>query len=80
MTHWIASAAGWEKSIAKRNWTPIINSTPGDLHLLVGGKPLIHIFADEQPEDGFIPAEASLKTFFSKILTELISYLLFVAR
>lgn len=35
---------------------------------LVGGKPLIHVFAEENPANDFVPAEANLEdVFFAKI-------------
>ena len=58
----------WEKSISKPELDAYNQQYQVISTKLVGGKPLIHIFADEQPEDGFIPAEASLEdVFFSKI-------------
>ena len=58
----------WEKSISKPELDAYNQQYQVISTKLVGGKPLIHIFADEQPEDGFVPAEASLEdVFFSKI-------------
>ncbi len=37
-------------------------------HKLVGGKPLLHVFADDVPSDGFTTAEATLEdVYFSKL-------------
>jgi hypothetical protein len=35
---------------------------------MVAGQPLIHVFAEQAPEDGFTPAKPDLEdVFFSKI-------------
>ncbi|MCB0582405.1 MAG: ABC transporter ATP-binding protein [Phaeodactylibacter sp.] len=58
----------WEKSISKPELETYNQQYRVISTKLVGGKPLIHIFAEEKPEDGFSPAEASLEdVFFSKI-------------
>ncbi|MCO6492962.1 MAG: ABC transporter ATP-binding protein [Phaeodactylibacter sp.] len=58
----------WEKSISKPELETYNQRYRVISTKLVGGKPLIHIYADEKPEDGFSPAEASLEdVFFSKI-------------
>ncbi len=58
----------WEKSIDKPELEHYKNEYQVISTKLVGGKPLIHIFADERPDDGFVPAEASLEdVFFAKI-------------
>ncbi|MCY7409202.1 MAG: ABC transporter ATP-binding protein [Chitinophagales bacterium] len=58
----------WTKQITKQELSEI-----GDAHKIistrmVGGKPLIHVFNDSAPGDGFTKSEADLEdVFFSKI-------------
>jgi hypothetical protein len=39
---------------------------------LVGGKPLVHVFAHENPSNGFVAAEENLEDVFFSKLNELI--------
>ena len=39
---------------------------------LVGGKPLVHVFSEENPGSGFISAEENLEDVFFAKLNELI--------
>jgi ABC-2 type transport system ATP-binding protein len=41
-------------------------------HKLVGGKPLLHVYADECPAEGFAPAEATLEDVYFAKLTSLV--------
>lgn len=61
----------WKKTVAKseveayqaRFGNAIISSK------LVAGKPILHVFSDENPEDGFMPVAPDLEdVFFSKIV------------
>ncbi len=58
----------WQKSIAKSE----VDAYAADYRIisnkLVAGRPLIHVFAETSPGDGFSPAHADLEdVFFSKI-------------
>jgi len=58
----------WEKSISKEEIEKYHNSYNVISSKLVSGKPLIHIFNESSPGDGFHSAEADLEdVFFSKI-------------
>ena len=61
----------WKKTVAKteidayqnRFGSAIISSK------LIGGKPILHVYSNESPEDGFIPVSPDLEdVFFSKIV------------
>lgn len=41
-------------------------------HKLVGGKPLLHVYADVAPQEGFAPAEATLEDVYFAKLTSLV--------
>jgi ABC-type multidrug transport system ATPase subunit len=57
----------WEKSISKTELADYTKNYKIISNKLVGGKPLVHAFADEKPE-GFSPAEETLEDlFFAKI-------------
>lgn len=57
----------WQKSIAKHEWPAYQQHYPIISNKLVGGKPLINVFATAQPE-GFAAVEESLEDmFFAKI-------------
>jgi len=58
----------WEKSIAKDEYTDYDQRYKIISNKLVGGKPLIHVFSDTDPGDGFKGTGADLEdVFFSKI-------------
>ncbi len=58
----------WEKAISKTEIDDYQQRYRIISSKLVAGKPIIHIFSDEAPGDGFRPAEPGLEdVFFSKI-------------
>ncbi len=58
----------WQKSILKSEVDHFASAYKVISNKLVAGRPLIHVFADEAPGDGFAPAHADLEdVFFSKI-------------
>jgi ABC-2 type transport system ATP-binding protein len=58
----------WEKSISKVELPEYSQKFPVISSKLVAGKPLIHIFSETSPENGFHPASPDLEdVFFAKI-------------
>lgn len=58
----------YEKSVEKSKLADYRDQYAVISDKLVGGKPLIHVFAEEDPANEFIPAEANLEdVFFAKI-------------
>lgn len=59
----------WEKAITKEEVAHYQNTYKVISSKLVAGKPIIHVWSDEAPGDGFRSAEAGLEdVFFAKIL------------
>lgn len=58
----------YEKSVEKSSLPEYREKHDVISDKLVGGKPLIHVFSEVEPEDNFIPADANLEdVFFAKI-------------
>lgn len=58
----------YEKSVEKSSLPEYREKHDVISDKLVGGKPLIHVFAEDAPEEDFIPADANLEdVFFAKI-------------
>ncbi|EOZ98428.1 ABC transporter ATP-binding protein [Indibacter alkaliphilus LW1] len=58
----------YEKSVEKNSLPDYREKHDVISDKLVGGKPLIHVFAQQAPEEGFTPADANLEdVFFAKI-------------
>jgi len=69
----VASLEGkvWRKSIEREQ----VNEYKGRMHVisnkLVAGRPLIHVFADSVPEEGFVPVTPDLEDVFFARIAEL---------
>ena len=69
----VASLEGkvWRKSIEREQ----VNEYKGRMHVisnkLVAGRPLIHVFADSEPEEGFVPVTPDLEDVFFARIAEL---------
>jgi ABC-2 type transport system ATP-binding protein len=60
----------WEKKISKADLPAYKSGYKVISNKLVGGTPLIHVFSEQAPDEGFEAAEASLEdVFFAKINT-----------
>jgi ABC-type multidrug transport system ATPase subunit len=58
----------WEKAVAKEELQRFQDEFQVISTKLVGGRPVIHVLADEAPGDGFAPASTTLEdVFFSQI-------------
>jgi ABC-type multidrug transport system ATPase subunit len=58
----------WQKSIQKSDVDSYASQYKVISNKLVAGRPLIHVYAEEPPGDGFAPAHADLEdVFFAKI-------------
>lgn len=58
----------WQKSIEKTEMETYASQYQIISNKLVGGKPIIHIFSAENPENGFKPVDADLEdVFFSRV-------------
>ncbi len=58
----------WERQVDKNELDDYRKRFSVLSNKLVAGRPLIHVYADEQPEMGFVPAENTLEdVFFAKI-------------
>jgi ABC-type multidrug transport system ATPase subunit len=62
----------WEKRIEKAELEHLQHDQKIISTKLVGGKPLVHIFAHENPGNGFAAAEENLEDVFFSKLNELI--------
>lgn len=62
----------WEKRIDKEHLENLQNSMKVISTKLVGGKPLVHVFSDDNPGSGFTSAEENLEDVFFAKLNELI--------
>lgn len=62
----------WEKRTEKEQLENLQNSMKVISTKLVGGKPLVHVFSEENPGSGFISAEENLEDVFFAKLNELI--------
>ena len=58
----------WEKAISKDDLVTYKANHKILSSKLVGGQPIIHVYDNQDPGDGFSPAETTLEdVFFSKI-------------
>ena len=58
----------WQKSIAKAEMKEYEQRYKVISNKLIAGKPLIHVYADQNPGDGFQPVTADLEdVFFTRI-------------
>jgi ABC-2 type transport system ATP-binding protein len=58
----------WTRYITKPEIESFVNRYRVISTRMVGGRPLIHVYHEEEPGDGFSPAEADLEdVFFSRI-------------
>ncbi len=58
----------WQKSIEKSEMETYASQYQIISNKLVGGKPIIHVFSTENPENGFEPVNADLEdVFFSRV-------------
>ena len=62
----------WEKRIEKSELEQVQQDQKVISTKLVGGKPLVHVFAHENPSNGFVAAEENLEDVFFSKLNELI--------
>ena len=62
----------WEKRIEKSELEQVQQDQKVISTKLVGGKPLVHVFAHENPSNGFAAAEENLEDVFFSKLNELI--------
>lgn len=62
----------WEKRIEKSDLEDLQNNQKVISSKLVGGKPLIHVFSNENPGNGFKSAEENLEDVFFAKLNELL--------
>lgn len=62
----------WERKIAKHTLQDYQNEYKVISNKLVGGQPLIHIFSETTPGDGFVAAEENLEDVFFAKLNELV--------
>lgn len=62
----------WEKRTEKEQLGNLQNSMKVISTKLVGGKPLVHVFSEENPGSGFVSAEENLEDVFFAKLNELI--------
>lgn len=62
----------WEKRTEKEQLENLQNSMKVISTKLVGGKPLVHVFSEENPGSGFVSAEENLEDVFFAKLNELI--------
>lgn len=62
----------WEKRIEKDTLETLQHSMKVISTKLVGGKPLVHVFSESNPGDGFISAEETLEDVFFAKLNQLI--------
>jgi hypothetical protein len=62
----------WEKRIEKGALKDLEHSMKVISTKLVGGKPLVHVFSENIPDSGFVPADENLEDVFFAKLNELI--------
>lgn len=62
----------WEKKVAKSELARYQADYPVISNKLVGGSPLIHVFAEHDPGNGFVKAEENLEDVFFAKLHELV--------
>jgi ABC-type multidrug transport system ATPase subunit len=62
----------WEKRVSKDELAAYQNEFKVISNKLVGGQPLIHVFAESAPEAGFTKAEENLEDVFFAQLNELV--------
>lgn len=62
----------WEKRTEKGDLKELQESMNVISTKLVGGKPLVHVFSENNPGDGFVPTEENLEDVFFAKLNELI--------
>lgn len=58
----------WERAVAKRELEQFMKEHQVISHKLVAGQPLVHIYSESQPGEGFVPAAPNLEdVFFSRV-------------
>jgi len=62
----------YERRIERADLANFENEHSVISHKLVGGKPLLHVYADVAPQEGFAPAEATLEDVYFAKLTSLV--------
>lgn len=62
----------WEKKVAKHDLAQYQNDYKVISNKLVGGSPLIHVFSETEPDNGFYKAEENLEDVFFAKLHELV--------
>jgi hypothetical protein len=62
----------WERKVEKADLVEFQNQYKVISNKLVGGKPLIHVFSEAEPEQGFVKAEENLEHVFFANLNQLI--------
>jgi len=62
----------WERKVLKTELADYQNNYKVISNKLVGGNPLIHVFSETEPGDGFIKAEENLEDVFFAKLNELV--------
>lgn len=62
----------WEKKIDKHDLTALQSEMKVISNKLVGGKPLVHVFSQQNPGNGFTAAEENLEDVFFAKLNELV--------
>lgn len=62
----------WEKKVKKSELTKYQDNYKIISNKLVGGQPLIHVFSEKSPENGFSKAEETLEDVFFAKLNELV--------
>jgi ABC-type multidrug transport system ATPase subunit len=62
----------WERKVDKAQLEAFQNEYKVISNKLVGGQPLIHVFADSEPGNGFVKAEENLEDVFFAKLHELV--------
>jgi ABC-2 type transport system ATP-binding protein len=59
----------WAKTIAKSDLAATAEQYKLISNKLVGGKPVVHIFSENDPENGFVPASADLEDVFFTLIS-----------
>lgn len=62
----------WEKRVPKAELAEYQSTYQVISNKLVGGQPMIHVFSDDEPQNGFVKAEENLEDVFFAKINELI--------
>lgn len=58
----------WERAVAKRDLEQFMKEHQVISHKLVAGQPLVHVYSESAPGEGFVPAAPNLEdVFFSRV-------------